>query len=163
MPDRSLQGIFPIAFACMFSGCAIGPPIQPIDYAINANEMVGYDAPGTGSVKGEGFLKQRGGGVVTCAGNDVILTPATTYWMSRLNAARTLVLIAPVSDPVALRYRKATKCNSRGEFEFTGLIAGKWLAVTTVLWEAGNATQGGVVGSMVDVQEGKLTSVILNQ
>lgn len=152
------------SFSALFlAGCGLVPPSEPIDFPINAAEMAGYDKPGTGSVKGEGFLKQRGGGVVTCAGNDVIITPATSYWIQRLQAVRGGQPVRPPTNPAALSVRKASKCNSRGEFEFSGLAAGKWLAVTTVLWEAGNAMQGGVVGSFVDVAEGQQASVILNQ
>lgn len=43
-------------------------------------------ARGDGEIRGNAFMMQRGGGVVTCAGNEVYLIPHNDYAAERLGA-----------------------------------------------------------------------------
>lgn len=157
-----MKGIF-IATAwagLILSGCAVLNG-EPVDFPVKPEEMTPYLAGGNGVVKGEAFLKQRGGGLVTCAGNTVYLVPATSYYRQRLDAVKAGGRVLPVTDQTADKVRLLSKCNSRGEFSFTDLAPGKWLVISEVEWEAGSAFQGGVVSSPVDVSNEKPAYVIV--
>ncbi|MDQ6996926.1 MAG: hypothetical protein Q9M82_05625, partial [Mariprofundus sp.] len=39
-----------------------------------------YVVSGQNTITGQAFLRQQGGGTVTCAGSHVVLFPATPFW-----------------------------------------------------------------------------------
>jgi hypothetical protein len=169
--------------AALLAGCAV----QPTD--LRYNITVPYDhqaakeamAPGDVIINGTAFMRQRGGGVVTCAGQDVHLFANTEYARQRLTyiyghapAANEVVSqdvrIAMshryIFNPDVLEYKadqRTTKCDGQGNFTFDSAKDGEYFIVTGVLWEAGAARQGGVLATKIIVSDGKAPRAIMSR
>lgn len=133
--------------------------------------------PGTNTVRGNAFVRQRGGGVVTCAGSQVTLVPATTYASERMryiysdqNVTLPERARAPLSDqrvfsPDFGSYRqnvKTTVCDSQGNFTFDRVADGRFFVVTTVAWQVGSANEGARLMHQVLTSNGQTISVVLS-
>lgn len=137
---------------------------------------------GTGTISGSAFMRQQGGGVVTCAGADVLLIPHTKYTNERMDklygapvyqgntsakSATDLILYGePQFDPDPAGYRTLTRrttCDAQGNFTFDLLKAGNYYLVTRVLWRVAQSQQGGFLATMASVSEGRATKVIMSR
>ena len=101
---------------------------------------------GPGTITGEAFRRQRGGDIVTCAGEDVFAIPSgplTSQFVLDLRMGRD----GDTSDSV-MAYSRRWKCNRNGEFSFVGLPVGKWHLLTSVKWRVGYESQGGWVSGI---------------
>jgi hypothetical protein len=143
-------------------------PVAPADMQL-ATDMLGK---GTSTVKGSALMRQRGGGVVTCAGNDVFLIPATPSASSELQrvfhgdkgwVARGGDEMGGGKLVVAPTPNRAGVCNAQGFFTFTNVKAGKWYVMTTVIWTVGNENQGGTMLGSAEVSEGQEAEIVLSQ
>lgn len=159
-----------IALLFPLTGCApkvLIATVAPADVQMASAAL----APGTGTLKGSALLRQQGGGVVTCAGNEVFLVPATE------SATRELVRIFG-SERGYVNYGGSSSwgggtlvrppepnrvgvCNAQGFFTFDKLRAGKWHAITTVTWSIGSEYQGGFLLATTDVPDGGEAEVVL--
>lgn len=116
-------------------------------------------------------MKQRGGGVVTCAGNTVTLIPATDY-----AGARMLNIYGstqggvnsnpkpPRFSPDSPEYRsmvKTTRCDAQGNFNFDRVADGDFYVQTFVAWEVAGRAQGGNLMQRASVRGGQIVSVVL--
>ncbi len=72
--------------ALLISACA-GPKVT-INSDVSEAELAPYRQGGTASIIGQGFLRQQGGGVVTCAGEQVLLMPDLPPIRQAIEAAR---------------------------------------------------------------------------
>jgi hypothetical protein len=133
--------------------------VQPLVW--DPVEHEAYAAPGTGAISGQAFLRQQGGGVVTCAGSSVIAMPATTYFrrLSAYAKTRTPVQI----DDRARGLMKDGQCDAEGNFLFDRLPAGDWLVSTEVKWWVGYLQQGGGLQRQVTVSDGQAARVLLTE
>ena len=79
--------IIPILF--LLAGCATAYK-QPMvmHHSFSLADYQDYQKTGQGSISGQAFLKQKGGGIVTCAGNDVFLVPDSGYFRELLVHAK---------------------------------------------------------------------------
>ena len=133
-----------------------------------AEEYAKYDQPGNATIRGQGFLRQRGGTVVTAAGSSVYLNPSTSYSAEWYTCALAGVALQP-PDERAAKYVRQAQADAEGRFTFRDLPAGEYFVLTSVSWDApvgykgGMVTQGGVVGSLVVVGEGESKDVILTR
>lgn len=137
---------------------------------------------GNSKVTGSGFMRQRGGGVVTCAGQEVGLVPATAYATERFTALygnldglvgfnRTQVKFNP-DVPEYQRIRKITTCDAQGNFEFDKVGKGDFYLYTTVLWETPSVNifgtpvmlpQGGAITMKVSLGNNENKRVVLSR
>lgn len=130
---------------------------------------------GNNTIKGEAFLRQAGGAVVTCAGNEVSLIPVTAYATERIMAlyGSTEKGRNPVGwraknynfIPNEQRYfelMKNTICNSTGHFEFKDIKDRSYYLTTSVHWTNGQSGQGGHLMQKVSVKGGETTEIILH-
>jgi hypothetical protein len=128
-------------------------------------EYAAYQGTGTGTITGQAFLRQQGGGVVTCAGSPAFAVPATAYTREIAAAAvsgRAAFGIqgqAPIGSLGSAK--KDSQCDAEGNFEITGLKAGNWIVMSQVSWMVGYYSQGGVVSKEVYVTDGQTQKVIL--
>jgi len=87
---------------------------------------------GTGIVSGQGFMRQQGGSVVTCAGEDVQLFPVSAYSTERMmllyaSSERGTNNYRNISGEVPLGYQNSTRkaiCNAQGNFKIGALPVG---------------------------------------
>lgn len=163
---------FSVALAIVVAACAptmVQMSLAPADVEA-ATAMLGS---GTSTIKGSALLRQRGGGVVTCAGNDVFLIPATASATSELRRVfgddkgyvsrggdATLgggkLVVAPTPNRPGV-------CNAQGFFTFTNVRAGKWYVMTSVVWTVGDEYQGGAMLGNAEVREGQEVEIVISQ
>lgn len=165
-----MRSLTSILTAFLLVGC-IPPTVLTVNVApADASAAAAMLEAGTGTIRGSGLLRQRGGGVVTCAGNDVFLIPGTPSASSELrrlfggdqgyvrNGADALgggkLVAAP--DP----HRQAM-CDAQGFFTFANLKPGKWYVMTAITWVVSDNTQGGTLLTSTDLAEGASVEVVL--
>jgi len=170
--------LWALAGALMVCACAsVEPsPPPPMVTAFDPAEMEWAKAPGPNRIRGDGFLRTRGGDVKTCAGLDVWLVPVSNYtaeWASRnydgQNGGYKPKLMSlnpyPSLSQAATQYVLAKKCDAQGRFAFESLADGAYYVVATVTWEApsqyGLETQGGELAQRVDVAGGETKTITL--
>ena len=140
----------------LLSACAAPQPVQ-MQSTFDAELHKPFIQDGTGSIKGQGFLRQQGGGVVTCAGNPATMYPATQFFkeaVSILAAGREPQQGTNLNEGYG-KLLKTSQCDAQGNFTFTGLPAGNWLVLTEVVWVIGHQRQGGVLMREVTVGDGE--------
>ncbi|MDI3259493.1 MAG: hypothetical protein QJR02_07330 [Sinobacteraceae bacterium] len=143
------------------------------DQAFDPQAAQALLAPGNANVSGEAFLRQAGGAIVTCAGGDVALIPATPYFSALLDnafegadfyevysSASPLPPIALADHPEAQRH---ATCDSQGRFQFRGLAGGDYYLVTKIVWCCGPYTsaQGGWLRKRITVGPAETAHVIV--
>jgi hypothetical protein len=164
-----------LSLAVLLSACAAprpySPPVVaaatpatvPMQTAFLISEHETFRSSGSASITGQAFLRQQGGGVVTCAGSKVVLFPATPYFrefVGHLRAGR-IPEVSPTSGAGGIA--KRGQCDAQGNFAFTSLPAASWLVVTEVTWIAGrySSQQGGPLIREVAISPGQPHQVLL--
>ncbi len=148
------------------TGCVqVQPPVQRLSY--DAAEFSKIAKTGTGIVRGQAFLKTRGGDVKKAAGEPVTLNPKTSLsdqWYSVFYLGR-----RPLTDPDQ-RYAShiiETTADGDGKFEFKGVPPGDYYLVSRVSWEAHNgygiSRQGGIIAKPITVVNGQEYNYILTR
>lgn len=137
----------------------------------NAAEVAWAKAKGTNEVTGQGFLRQQGGNVVTCAGEEVDLVPVAPYSSERLgslygNTIKGYVepYLAPKLPAAETGYVESwlkSQCDAQGKFKFSALANGDYFLVTQVIWYAGNSQQGGYLMQQVSLHGNEQKDVLL--
>lgn len=161
-----------ISALAILSGCVTPAKVEPYKISVPFDEAQAKRqiADGVNIVKGSGFMRQRGGGVVTCAGADVYLVPATEYAKARVTRLygsilggvnyRERVYFEP--NPASyLELTKSTKCDAQGNFSFERVADGDFYVQTSVQWEVANSYQGGTILKSISVKNGQIETVIL--
>ena len=152
-------------------GCAApAPPTYEVRAVWDQAHAERLMAPGLNTIKGDGFIRQQNGGVVTCAGETVLLLPATAYAAERIQAlyrstergwnVSRIYRFVP-DPPDYLRLSRETRCNSQGNFEFTKIADGEFFVVTAVRWQAGDHPQGGMLMHRARVQGGETEILVM--
>lgn len=137
---------------------------------------------GNNTITGNGFLRQRDGGVVTCAGGTVYLIPVTSYANERITAidgqidgvafARTAIKFEP-DIPEYHKYIRKTTCDAQGNFEFKNVGNGEFYVQVGIAWNVfgynpifdvpTSNVQGGDVIAKVSVKNGESQKVIVGK
>jgi hypothetical protein len=165
-----LSAIFIISMA----GCASAP--VKLNTKFDADEAKKLMEKGNNAIEGNAFLRQRGGGIVTCSGMTVQLVPATAYATERALAyfGTTERGFAPDEGifnkkmpprPVDYdKYSKTAVCDSEGRFKFKDLADGTYYVTTAITWMAGDySRQGGLLLKKVYLQDDETSEVIMSQ
>lgn len=122
---------------------------------------------GSGEIAGEAFLRQRGGGVVTCAGAGVVAYPAGPWvdaWVKANDPYWRSNMFEEELHPDLFGYTRHTTCRNDGTFVFRNMPAGDWFITTTVTWWIPGrygGTEGGVLTRRVSVAN-DLVEIIIN-
>lgn len=153
------------------AGCAAPglTVIKDFNHPFDANQAAAMLLPGPNTISGSALMRQQGGGVVTCAGRQVHLIPATDYAGMRMYAIYgTEKFIGPGAgktfepdQPAYYLHMKATLCNAQGFFKFDKVADGTFYVQTTVSWVAGRVPQGGNLMERVSVKGGETVEVTL--
>lgn len=123
---------------------------------------------GPNAVNGQAFLRQKGGGVVTCAGRTVSLIPSGAHSRERIrNEYGTTrwpaLAVRPADQPsrVYLLHMRRTICDAQGNFAFSGLADGDYFVETVVNWEVAGEDQGGALMAPVSLWDGASKRVMV--
>ena len=136
---------------------------------------------GTNTIEGNAFIRQRGGGTVTCAGEDVWLVPAGEYARERMRitfgtdvrsaymafAANVFGGQVPSNTGSGgyWEYQRNAKCDSEGRFQFEDVAVGSYFLVTQVVWTVGNSfvPEGGLLMAPVRfVDTDRIENIVLS-
>ena len=119
---------------------------------------------GSSKVKGQVFMKTRGGDVKVGAGNEVMLNPVTSYSLQWYNASYKQGKPISQKDPRYDKYIFSTIADAQGNFEFTGIPGGEYFLVGSVTWEAPTlGWQGGYIAKRIKISDGKVYRIILTR
>lgn len=165
------KGLAAVFLTCL-TGCAVAPVAVSTGPAFDQAAAELLLRPGNNEISGSAFLRQQGGGVVTCAGQDVSLIPVTAYarrvfvalYGTSTEQARhrgRLVRIEPSSDEFG-KLVKTTQCDAQGNFSFDGVTDGEFFLETTVTWIVAGSTNGGPIFRPVRVSGGERIRVVIS-
>ena len=160
-----------------------GEVIQ-INTPFAADEVSFIHQQGNNTVSGSAFMRQGGGGIVTCAGKAVFLVPEGGHSRERIEKfyeiveehLTTYIAAIGISD-MAVGYGKrlpppseeylaatlGTPCDASGKFSFEGLADGSYFIMVEVLWHVGNIPQGGLLMTPVTIEGGVHRKVVMSQ
>lgn len=151
--------------AIVAAGCVA--PAKPVEVRtrFDPEDHAMYMRPGTVRVTGQAFLRQQGGGTVTCAGARAVLFPATPYFRESTDifirgGTPRLENNRPGADFKAI-YRE-TRCDAQGNFELEPVPPGKYILMSEVRWIVANSRQGGFLRREVDVVAGASNRFLLS-
>ncbi|PKB22061.1 carboxypeptidase-like regulatory domain-containing protein [Janthinobacterium sp. 64] len=135
-----------------------------------------YDAlskTGSGGVKGQAFMKTKGGEFKEAGGDTVTLRPKTEYARKLAMLPASLYKCQVVST-VSLKfcdYDRTAMTDSEGRFEFTEVPDGTYYVTTNVSWLAYypgtfpsvESKQGGTIPMEVTVADSKVSTIMLTR
>lgn len=161
--------------ALLVASVAACAPQYEMKNSFDPAEAAFATKPGRTTVTGQAFLRQRGGGVVTCAGEGVALMPSIKYtdeMIQRSFGSTTGGLAGafapyPAKDavPQLEKVTKKAQCDANGNFSFPNVAPGAYWAMSKVTWTVGNniIPEGGIVARRVIVPPTGSVSVLLTQ
>ena len=153
------------------SGCMESvQTVKRIPFPVEEYRELPKMGTGTATVRGQAFLKTRGGDVKYAAGNEILLFPVTSYsdqWYRVLLEFPTKIL-DKTSDPRYSKYVTTMTGDGEGNFEFKNVPAGNYYLSTTILWEVPQRggylwPTGGTIGKKISVEDGQELRVIFTR
>lgn len=161
--------------ALSLSGCAINKPIvHTLQSSYDPKEVSYSKKQGANIINGNAFMRQLGGGVVTCAGQEVFLSPISNYAKERITFLYNNENggISPYHEAINKKFdktdeayvadQKKTICNSEGKFTFKNVADGEYYVGTGVFWVIANMSQGGQMARKISVNGGETLDIILS-
>ncbi len=142
-----------LASGFLLAACAPQQETIHLSNTFDPSEAEFILTDGTATIDGQSFLRQSGGGVVTCAGSPVTLLPKTKYSDERVQHLYGNMLsgihygLFPKFVPNSSDYYRLTRtaqCDAQGNFEFSNVPAGKFYIGARVEWVIAEVQQGGI-------------------
>jgi len=150
--------------------CAPRIAVQPVErIPFPDDEYKKLASTGTAIIKGQAFLKTRGGDVKTAAGNTVLLNPVTSYSNQWYEVGYLQGKPIKEPDPRIYQYVKKQVADGSGRFTFKNVPAGDYYVTVDVFWEApvgyqgSLVRQGGTLSEKIAVKEGEEIEIILTR
>lgn len=162
--------LFALLFAATLVGCAnqqTRSTVQRIPFP--ANEYSQLAKEGSSTLRGQIFMKTRGGDIKFGAGQEIFLNPVTTYsnqWYEEIYLKG--IPLSPMDDR-QIAYVRTKVSDGNGRFEFKNIPAGEYYVSGVVTWESPTGyqgalqTQGGRIAKKVKVGEKDEEEVILSR
>lgn len=165
--------LFPLVLSSLLTACTL-PSFEPVRITSSYNAQQAQKMlTGTSTITGSAFMRQNGGGVVTCAGQTVTLIPATAYATERMTGVFGQNLSEvhnsysmPKIEPDLPEFKKNVRtetCDAQGNFEFKNVGAGEFYVHAIVIWHVGYHEQGGRMVAKVSVANGETKKVMLSR
>lgn len=153
-----LAGIVSLGIALILGSAAARRPVAPV-VGLSDAELKNYSGTGPCSIRGQAFLKTRGGDVKYGAGEAVTLLPNISLLneIVRINSTPGQYAVLPADVQGRWQQlRRQTQADGQGNFEFIGIPCGSWYVESQVTWEVvesaySTSTQGGTVSKVVTV------------
>ena len=153
-------------------GCASGP--FALEARFDEATAARLAAPGPNTITGAALIRQRGGGVVTCAGGAVTLVPVTAYskewalYEFGMEASATEGYRAQEAKPYFYKHPaswantvRTAYCDTQGNFRFENVADGQFYIGAEVKWMVGYVPQGGKIAKIISTGGGRRTEVML--
>jgi hypothetical protein len=168
-----------IGIAVGIAGCGTTPvsKVRMLN-SFDAAEAKSLLASGKNSIHGSALMRQVGGGVVSCAGTQVRLIPATAYAQERMvfiyqsgtagtKSAMQLQLNPDpfeATDPKYFEMQKVAICDAQGVFKFNDVADGDFFIITQITWKANPSSsffEGGTMMRRVQVRDGERRELVI--
>ncbi len=153
------------AIIALIAGCAMAP--QKINTPFEDTPFIQHMAQGSGTIKGQAFMKTRGGDVKFGAGNKVELVPLTPYIRERLDRATIKAENVEPRDPRVEKYVRTTVADGSGNFEFSNIPPGSYAVYCEISWLVPGAYGGNMTGGMayatVTIKDAESIKVIVTR
>ena len=174
-----------ILFSLFLAACGMGGTSVNLVNVFDPDATSWFKQKGNSSISGQAFLRQRGGGVVTCAAEEVTLYPVTNYSEEVISAqfdgskskgyssyydvwgiSSGSIEFDPPLSPKFLEYTQTTICDAQGNFTFKNLPGGReYYLISRVIWEVPDSysmsTEGGSLMLRVTTEENENSDVVL--
>jgi hypothetical protein len=145
---------------------ALATPIAP-------SELDWSRKSGANTVTGLALI-EAGGATHTCAGQQAVLIPDSTYARARMTAifgnatsGMRAASQGPVKferdDPLYVSTLRTAGCDAAGSFSFPRVPDGVWYVTTSVKWQGDAQVEGGSLMQRVDVRGGRMVKVVLGR
>ncbi|MFW5872171.1 MAG: hypothetical protein ACOCUT_03605 [bacterium] len=173
----------PILFMLLFvlAGC-VTPASQTVNLhsTFDPDEAKAMLEPGNNKIIGSALIRQQGGGIVTCAGTEVVLVPATQYAKERImhlygstdrgyrpyqqGGTLTPYINFQPDHPTYDENTRVVIGDSQGMFEFENIKDGEYFISTCIVWGDNNPyrRQGGCLIKREEIKGGETKRVILS-
>lgn len=152
-----------VVVAAILAGCQKTFPIQ-LRSELTEAELLPFGEKGDRFIAGEAFMRQVGGGVVTCAGETVTVLPAVRVveeavkiWKAGDEIYTENLETANVNGSV-----RWTECDAQGAFAVFDLPPEKYYVMVPVRWGEGKKRYGGMLSEKVDLTYGSAERLILD-
>jgi len=154
-----------IAAVAAIAGCAV--PQKPVEMKnkFDPAAHAAYMQPGSVRVTGQAFLRQQGGGTVTCAGSRAVLFPATPYFRESVEILVRGGVPKVESNRPGPEFKsvfRETRCDAQGNFDLEPVAPGRYIVMSEVRWTIANSRQGGYLRREVDVVAGATNRFLLS-
>lgn len=158
--------------ALMLAACNAAPKPVALTSTFDAGAADAALKKGSNEIDGQAFVRQQGGGIVTCAGSTTTLEAVTSYTTERMQVlyGRTDSGFRNVEDGQGLppsqelaEHSRHGVCDAQGNFSFSGVADGDYYVATTAVWKVGDYMQGGALMQEVSVHGGETRKVILSR
>ena len=160
-------GAVVLALPLAYAGCSarqgpgrqVAPSFVQMQTKFDYSEHEPYAKSGENGISGQAFLTRQGDSVVTCAGNRVLLLPATSYFREMFWH---MIVAGSEPKPPETPYPglksmiRRTECDAQGNFSFSEIPDGTWFVLTQV-----NAKHGGVLIAEMTLPNGGTPQVLL--
>ncbi|MCO4055127.1 MAG: carboxypeptidase regulatory-like domain-containing protein [Bosea sp.] len=151
-----------VVIAMLISGILTACQTVTIDSQFDIRQAQTALEPGTNRIEGNAFLRQRGGSVVTAAGEVVRLIPATRYAEERFQKIYGGNKFAPLlfanrtenTNADYIRLTRETKADAQGNFQFENVKPGRYIVMTRVVWAVPGSSlpEGGSIFDYVEIR-----------
>ena len=152
----------------LLSACAtMAPPQSRMPFPENEYQVLAKS--GSATVKGQAFLKTRGGDVKTAAGNEVILNPVTSYSMEWYEKSYIPGKRMVEPDQRLFNFVRKQVADGNGRFTFKNVPPGEYFVTTIITWEAPTGyqgslrLQGGTVTKRITVINGDEIDIVVTR
>lgn len=161
-----------LSLAIALTGCAMptqNPPLPRMSFSEAEYSTLPKSDTGMATVRGQAFLKTRGGDVKTAAGNQVFLNPVTSYSLEWYRKSYLPNRQMQDADIRLMNYMPMQIADGSGRFVFKNVPAGEYFVTTKVTWEAPTGyngalqTQGGVVSKRIKVSTTEEVEVVVTK
>jgi hypothetical protein len=180
-----MKNLFLLALIVIMIGCAAQQPsVIWLHTKFDPAQAAYSREKGENVIKGQGFMRTRGGEIRTCAGSRVSLVPITDYSEERMMYLYNIPSSSETrytpwherykttfayTDPEYEKFFITTYCDAQGNFLFENIADGDYFLATRVMWEApycvglncNNMFQGGDLMQRISVSGGGIRTIYL--
>ena len=151
-----------LGLALVYDGCAVRKPVE-VETTFDESEHKPYMQLGGNGIIGQASFTRQNGGITSCAGGDVLIVPATSFFreMMRLVSAGYTPLILENIPPAYRSVVKPTPCDAQGNFSAGNLPSGAWFVWADVHRNVGYGGQGGDLIREVTLSNNETVQVLL--
>ncbi len=143
------------------------PPTPDAEYVITTPfveaEFAPYALQGEGTISGQAYVVRSNGQIVLADRQQVVLVPWNAYTREIREAAEAGYQGLANRDEKYDRYRRTATTDADGRFYFTGLPAGDWSLMSSVVWQEGGENVGEFIYENISIERGELKQVVVSR